>query len=42
MFEQVVGDGANLFLTIVAGLIGFAAALGYQDYKKTKKEEQHH
>jgi len=42
MFEQVVGDGANLFLTIVAVLIGFASALGYQDYKKTKKEEQQH
>ena len=41
MFEQVVGSGANLFLTIVACLIGFAAALGYQDHRKTKKENKH-
>jgi len=39
MFEQNVGDGANLFLTIVACLIGFAAAIGYLDYRKTKQEE---
>jgi hypothetical protein len=39
MFEQVIGDGANLFITIVAVLIGFAAALGYVDFQKTKKEE---
>ena len=42
MFEQVVGDGANLFVTIVACLIGFAAAIGFQDYRKTKKEEESH
>lgn len=41
MFDQVVGNGANLFLTIVACLIGFAAALGIQDYRKTKKEDKH-
>lgn len=40
MFEQVVGDGANLFVTIVACLIGFAAALGYVDHRKTKKNEE--
>lgn len=40
MFEQVIGDGANLFITIVAVLIGFAAALGYVDFQKTKKEEE--
>ena len=42
MFDQVVGDGANLFVTIVACLIGFAAALGYQDFRKTNKEEESH
>lgn len=41
MFDQIVGDGANLFLIIVACIIGFAAALGYQDYRKTKKEKNH-
>jgi hypothetical protein len=40
MFEQVVGDGANLFVTIIAVLIGFASALGFIDYMKTKKEEK--
>lgn len=41
MFEQYIGDGASLFITIVAVLIGFAAALGYIDFLKTtgKKPE---
>ncbi len=39
MFEQVIGDGANLFIGIVAVLIGFAAALGYVDFQKTNKKE---
>jgi hypothetical protein len=42
MFEQNVGDGANLFLTIVACLIGFVAALGYLDKRKTTKEDSKH
>lgn len=44
MFEQVVGDGANLFITIIAVLIGFVNALAYVDYKRVKKQqdsEQH-
>jgi hypothetical protein len=40
MFQSFVGDGANLFITIVAVLIGFATALGYIDFLKTKKEEK--
>ncbi|MEQ8303840.1 MAG: hypothetical protein RIB47_10645 [Cyclobacteriaceae bacterium] len=40
MFEQVIGDGANIFITIVAVLIGFAAALGYVDFQKVKKEDE--
>lgn len=39
MFEQNVGDGANLFVVIMAVIIGFASALGYTDYLRTKKEE---
>lgn len=39
MIEQVVGDGANLFILIVAIIIGFANALAYVDFKKVKKEE---
>jgi hypothetical protein len=40
MFEQYIGDGANVFIAIVAVLIGFAAALGYIDFKKVKKDEK--
>ena len=39
-FNQVVGDGANLFVVIVAIIIGFAAGMVYTDYLKTKKEEE--
>lgn len=42
MFEQNVGDGANLFVIILSVIIGFAAALGYVDHRKTKKEEEQH
>ena len=38
MFEQYIGDGASTFITIIAVLIGFATALGYIDFLKTKKE----
>jgi hypothetical protein len=40
MFHQFIGDGASLFITIVAVLVGFATALGYIDFMKTKKEEK--
>ena len=40
MFQQFIGDGASIFITIVAVLIGFATALGYIDFVKTKKEEK--
>jgi hypothetical protein len=40
MFNQYIGDGASLFITIVAVLIGFAAALGYIDFRKTNKEQK--
>ncbi|HMG93765.1 MAG TPA: hypothetical protein VK589_27090 [Chryseolinea sp.] len=40
MFQQFIGDGASLFITIVAVLVGFATALGYIDFVKTKKEEK--
>lgn len=39
MFQQYIGDGANIFIAIVAVIIGFATALGYVDYLKTKKQE---
>jgi hypothetical protein len=39
MFQQYIGDGANVFIAIVAVLIGFATAMGYVDYLKTKKQE---
>jgi hypothetical protein len=40
MFDQVIADGANLFITIVAVLVGFASALGFIDFKKTKKNQE--
>ena len=40
MAEQYIGDGANLFIIIIAVLIGFATALGYLDFLKTKEEEK--
>ena len=39
MFQQFIGDGANVFIAIVAVIVGFATALGYVDFKKTRKEE---
>ncbi len=43
MFEQFVGDGANLFLNIVAVIVGFLAAVGFMDFQKTtSKEEESH
>jgi hypothetical protein len=40
MFEQNVGDGANLFVTIVAVIVGFVAALAYLDKVKTSKNQK--
>jgi hypothetical protein len=40
MFDQIVADGANLFILIVAVLVGFGAALGFIDYQKTNKAEK--
>lgn len=40
MFTQYVGDGANLFIAIVAVIIGFAGAMGYIDFLKTTKKEE--
>jgi len=40
MFEQVVGNGANLFILIVALIIGFVGALSYIDMNKVKKDQE--
>lgn len=37
--EQYIGDGASLFITIVACIMGFAAAVGFIDFKKTTKDQ---
>ena len=39
-FNQIVGDGANLFIIIIAIVVGFVAALGFVDSKKTNKEQE--
>jgi hypothetical protein len=40
MFEQVVGNGANLFVLIIAVLLGFVNALAYIDNQKVKKDQE--
>jgi hypothetical protein len=42
LFEQVVGDGASIFISIVAVIIGFGVAMGYIDYLKTEEESKKH
>ncbi|MBS1506569.1 MAG: hypothetical protein JSS79_07990 [Bacteroidetes bacterium] len=39
IFNQNVGDGANVFMVIVALIVGLAAGLSYIDNKKTQKEQ---
>jgi hypothetical protein len=38
MFQQYTGDGVSIFIAIVAVLIGFATAVGYVDFQKSKKQ----
>jgi hypothetical protein len=40
MFQQFVCDGANIFIAIVAVIVGFAVGMGYSDYVKTTKQEK--
>jgi uncharacterized membrane protein YdfJ with MMPL/SSD domain len=40
MFTQYTGDGVSIFIAIVAVLVGFATAIGYIDFLKTKKQEK--
>ena len=40
MFEQVIGNGANLFILIVALILGFIGSLSYVDMNKVKKEQE--
>ena len=44
MFHQFIGDGANVFIAIAAVIVGFAAALGFVDFRRTTKKENddHH
>jgi hypothetical protein len=39
IMEQYIADGASLFITIVACIMGFAAAAGNLDFLKAKEEE---
>jgi hypothetical protein len=39
-FYQIIGDGANLFIVIVAVVVGFVAGMSYTDFLKTKKEQE--
>ena len=40
MFEQFVGTGADIFIAIFVGILGFAVALGYVDFLKTRKDNE--
>jgi len=40
MFQQLIGDGANIFIAIVACVVGFGAALGYLDFLKTTRDQK--
>jgi hypothetical protein len=42
MFNQIVGDGANLFVTIIAIIVGFVSAIGFIDKRETEKEQENH
>jgi hypothetical protein len=39
-FNQNVGDGANLFILIIAIVVGFVAGLSYIDKLKTEKDQE--
>ncbi len=40
MFQQYTGDGVNVFIAIVAAIIGFAVAMGVIDFRKVNKEQK--
>ena len=39
-FDQVIGSGANLFIIIVAIIVGFVSALAFIDSQKTQKDNE--
>jgi len=39
-FDQVAGDGANLFILIVAIIFGFINALAYVDSSRVNKDQE--
>jgi len=39
-FNQVIGDGADLFIIIVAVVIGFVSALAFIDSQKVMKDQE--
>ncbi|MBS1681787.1 MAG: hypothetical protein JST48_08760 [Bacteroidetes bacterium] len=39
-FNQIIGDGANLFFVIVAILIGFVGGLAVVDKTRTEEKEK--
>ncbi|MBS1950105.1 MAG: hypothetical protein OJF59_000144 [Cytophagales bacterium] len=40
IYNQNIGDGANLFIVIIAVVVGFVSGLGYIDYLRTKKKQE--
>ncbi|MDH5399169.1 MAG: hypothetical protein OEX02_13540 [Cyclobacteriaceae bacterium] len=39
MFEQYTADGTDVFITILACIFGFMAALGFFDFKKAQSTQ---
>ncbi|HEY4655388.1 MAG TPA: hypothetical protein VIH22_12790 [Cyclobacteriaceae bacterium] len=40
MFEDYIGSGADIFIAIVAVIVGFIAAMSYLDFLKVSKKEK--
>jgi hypothetical protein len=40
IFSQIIGDGANLFIVIVAVVVGFVGGLSMVDKARTEEKEK--
>jgi hypothetical protein len=40
IFDQIVGNGANLFIVIIAIVVGFVGGMSYVDKVRTEEKEK--
>ena len=40
MFQQFIGTGANIFIAIVAVIVGFVSAIGFIDKQRQAEKEK--